>query len=89
MKIIKISKNVGLKSRISDIDTLSEGISGHLGQIASLFGLSADIQMNISLLILGVGRSNFTGRGSLASVFGKLIYFLSIPKNVLNIFLGE
>ena len=78
MKIIKISKNVGLKSRISDIDTLSEGISGHLGQIASLFGLSADIQMNISLLILGVGRSNFTGRGSLASVFGKLIYFLCI-----------
>ena len=36
--------------------------------------------MNISLLILGVGRSNFTGRGSLASVFGKLIYFLCIPK---------
>ena len=70
-----------MKTQVFDLRARSQ-ISihdfGHLGQIASLFGLSADIQMSISLLILGVGRSNFTGRGSLASVFGKLIYFLCI-----------
>ena len=71
-----------LESAISDIDTISLGIYVHLHQSVSLFRLSADIQINVSLLILGIGRSNFIWERLSGKRVRKVILFFVHSKNI-------